>query len=370
MTSAGSPRKVTFVSTLDAGGPVTHLVGLIPPLVERGVEVTVVAADEATAARYREAGARALVVAVRSKWDVGAARRLRAALRGADVVHAQDRRAGQFARPLGRLAGARVVHTYHGLPEDVAVRAWGADRPALPWRRRAWLSGVYFPLESVLARLGPVVVPSEAMARALAGLGLPGGRLVVVPSAVEVLRSEAPPAHEPLRVATAANLEPWKGVDVVVRACAAVARSGRPVHLDVYGTGSEADALDRLARREGADATFHGEVGALPARLLDADLFALGSRAENLPMVILEAMGAALPVIATDVGGVAEAVVDGETGLLVPADDVGGMAEALDRLAADDGLRRRMGAAGARRAAGVFSPAAVADRLLALYARA
>ena len=92
----------------------------------------------------------------------------------------------------------------------------------------------------------------------------------------------------------------------------------------------------------------------IPELLAHSDVFVLSSRSEGFPVSVLEAMAAGLPVVATDVGGVAEAVEDGETGLLVPATDAEALARALERLLADGELRRRLGAAGRARALSLF----------------
>jgi glycosyltransferase involved in cell wall biosynthesis len=83
--------------------------------------------------------------------------------------------------------------------------------------------------------------------------------------------------------------------------------------------------------------------------LAEAQAFVLISDWEAFPLSILEAMRAGLPVVASDVGGVQEAVLDGRTGLLVPRGDMGGLRERLRRLLCDPGLRSRLGAAGRRR---------------------
>ncbi len=358
--------RVVYVSTLDGGGPVSHLLDLAPAVANLGLDVSVICQSDVVADRFRDLGIVAAVGPVRSKWDVRAVADLRRLVAGADVVHSQDRRAGLFARIVSRAAGSRVVHTYHGLPEDIAVRVGRGhhehSQPAMP--RRLWLFGIYLPIEALLARLGEVVVPSAAMARYLATVGIPTGRLHVIPSGIDVRRTSPPPARSPLVIATAANLEHWKGIDVLLDA---VARLDRPAHLDVYGDGADRAALEAQARRAASSVTFHGRVSDVRERLLDADVFVLPSRAENLPIAILEAMAAALPVVATRVGGVPELVVDGQTGLVVEPDDAVALANALRQFVDNEDQRVTFGEAGALRASTSFRAEASARLTVELY---
>ena len=105
----------------------------------------------------------------------------------------------------------------------------------------------------------------------------------------------------------------------------------------------------------------HADVFALPA-------LNVGDRFEGFGLVFLEASASGLPVVGTHGSGAAEAVLEGETGLLVPQDDVPALAAALTRLLTDDALRRTMGAAG-RRYARTQDWSAVAERVRALYER-
>jgi glycosyltransferase involved in cell wall biosynthesis len=98
-----------------------------------------------------------------------------------------------------------------------------------------------------------------------------------------------------------------------------------------------------------------------------SDIMVLPSLAEGLPMAILEAMACARPVVATPVGGVPEAVVDGQTGLLVPSEDAPALAQAVLRLLRDPALARRMGDAGRRRAESLFSLDRVVSCVESLY---
>jgi glycosyltransferase involved in cell wall biosynthesis len=104
----------------------------------------------------------------------------------------------------------------------------------------------------------------------------------------------------------------------------------------------------------------------IPALLAAADIFALPSRFEGLPMSVIEAMLTSLPVVATDVRGPAEQVVHGVTGLSVPLGDAAALGSALGRLARDPGLRARMGQAGRQRALDCYDEAKVLSRTLDL----
>jgi glycosyltransferase involved in cell wall biosynthesis len=104
-------------------------------------------------------------------------------------------------------------------------------------------------------------------------------------------------------------------------------------------------------------------------RLLDAaDVFVLPSLHEGMPLVAMEAMEAALPVVATRVIGSAEVIVHGETGLLAPAGDAPALGEALATLLADPALRARLGRAGRRRYLDHFTRPRMAARTRAVYA--
>jgi glycosyltransferase involved in cell wall biosynthesis len=126
------------------------------------------------------------------------------------------------------------------------------------------------------------------------------------------------------------------------------------------GTLEETKASVR-ERGIGAAVRFLGSRSDVPDLLRACDLFVHPSREEGFSNAILEAMAAGLPVAAFDVGGNAEAVVHGETGLLAPARDAGALARALAELLGDEGRRKRMGEAGRRRAAECFS----LDRMVA-----
>ena len=357
------------MSSLPAGGPLSHVRDLAPAVAARGIDVTVICADERVAAAFREAGLKAAVVPLQSKFDLRNARRLPALLRGADVVHSHDRRAGLFARTAARMVGARAVHTLHGVPDEIFVlvgRKHPPPPPGVSAARIAWLRIGLMRIEALLAYLGSVVVPSHALATFLVQHGFPRSRLTVIPYGVTVRRIAPPRLHDPPRVAAAAILEQRKGIDVLLDACASMET---PAQVEIFGDGSLREELEAKARRLDIPVRFHGFVDDLRDRLLDVDGLVLPTRADNLPMAILEAMAVALPVVATRVGGVPELVVDGVTGYLVEPDHEAELARALDRVIADPSRHRRLGEAGAARVASHFEAGDVADRIVRLYER-
>ncbi|HEU5213586.1 MAG TPA: glycosyltransferase family 4 protein [Gaiellaceae bacterium] len=358
--------KVVYVTSIPEGGPVTHLRSLVPAVAAAGVEPHVVCATERVAASFRDAGVPATVVPLRHKADVAGARRVWPLLAGADVVHTHDRRSGLLVRPAARARGAAVFHTYHGLPHQVVGLVDG--RPAeVTGAHAAWLVHGYLAIDSALALLGQVIVPSRALARFLVANRFPAGRLHVVPNGIDLRRTEPAPAHEPLVVGTAAILEHGKGVDVLLEA---VARIDAPVRVEIFGDGSLRGALEQQAGALGVDARFHGRVDDVRSRLEGLDVFVLPSRGENLPMALLEAMAAAVPPVATRVGGVPELVVDGESGLLVPVDDADSLADAIAGLARDPERRERLARQAAQRVANEFEAEAVGRRMVSVYAEA
>lgn len=126
-----------------------------------------------------------------------------------------------------------------------------------------------------------------------------------------------------------------------------------PILAGVARDASLGDRVSLLGRREDVSAL-------LPA----ADLFVLPSHREGMPRSIIEAMASGLPVVATDIRGCREEVVDGETGRLVPVKDVSALAAALQALVRDPVLRRKMGRAGRARARALFDESKVLDRQL------
>jgi len=177
-------------------------------------------------------------------------------------------------------------------------------------------------------------------------------------------------AHR-LRVLThVSNFRPLKRVEDVVRIFAAV-RAEIPSRLDLVGEGPERARIEDLVASLGLrdHVRFLGESGDLVALLQQSDLFLLPSQTESFGLAALEAMACGVPVVATDVGGVAEVVVDGETGFLAAAGDVASMTTHARRLLTDEVLRQRMSHAARHLAVTRFRLSPAVDRYEATYRR-
>jgi len=163
-----------------------------------------------------------------------------------------------------------------------------------------------------------------------------------------------------------ARFADFKDHGVLLRAFAKVPGQAR---LKLVGDGKTLPAAKTLAEELGIRdrVEFKGVRSDVPEILAQTDVFVLASKTETLPISILEAMRAGLPVIASDVGGISEEVVDGETGLLVPAGSVEELSGALKRLLADRQLRVAMGNAGRRRFERLFLAETMLERTQALY---
>lgn len=195
-------------------------------------------------------------------------------------------------------------------------------------------------------RVDSHVAVGEASARRMEDFyALGRGTVISIPNCVpDIAGNPQPPPVRPdgqLVVGSIGRLDAMKAHDVLLKAIAQV----EGVRVMILGEGAQRTSLEKLAVELGVSdrITLLGWVDHPRAHLSEFDVMALPSRSEGFPLTVVEAMLAARPVVATRVGSVAEAVIDGETGLLVDKDDVAGLAAALRRLRDHPALRDRLG---------------------------
>ena len=233
----------------------------------------------------------------------------------------------------------------------------------------------------VLQRLlSPLVDRYIAVSRDLARrlsrtLGFPESKLTVVPNGVSlesfqgsrdpVLRRELDLGTDRPVVLTVARLDAAKGIAHLLEAASRVPEA----LFVVAGDGPLRGDLERQAREAGLGdrVRFLGQRWDVPALLHAADLFVLPSLSEGLPLTVLEAMAAGAPVVATAAGGTAEAVVHGETGLLVPPADPAALAGAVRTLLADRERALEMAAAARARVRERFSAETMVKGITGIY---
>lgn len=340
------------------GGAQVHVRDLALALRERGCQVIVLAGgagpleEDLRARGLPTVRLRHLGRPLTPVGDARAFLELRSALRRLtpDLVALHSSKAGW----LGRLAAASL-----GLPAVYTAHGWSfaPGTPAAAFNRLA---------EALASRLPAAVIAVSRADRDLARRLL-GCRVECIPNGIPDDPGRADPSRQPPLLLMAARFAPQKDHDLLLRALARLRH--RPWSLVLAGEGPGRDQVQRRVRELGLEDRVR-----LPGFLPDpgfcqAQVAVLASRWEGLPLSVLEAMRAGLPVVASDVGGVGEAVRSGETGILVPPGDEGALARALETLLDDPDLRLRLGRAGRLRYQQHFRHETMVERTLEVYRR-
>lgn len=357
-------RLLIVITLAEAGGAQTSVAQLLPGLVDE-LDVAVAAqgpgplVDAARAAGVPFFHLKHMRRDLRPAQDAFAlfeltrlCRRLRP-----DIVHVHSSKAGALGRTAAVLGRVPVrVFTVHG---------WAfAAYTGVAGRSYLWV-------ERALRRVTTSVVCVSHSAR---DLGVAAGacrpeQAIVIHNAVDV-SSFPVRCHDgnAPRIVSVGRLAFPKDFSTLVAALASIETDWRAA---LIGEGPLRDEIAGELNRRGLGQRVDllGTRDDVHDLLASADVFVLSSHSEGFPVSVLEAMAVGLPVVASDVGGVSEAVVHGETGLLVPADDPPALAEAIERLLRDAPLRFRLGAAGLERVRRHFDVVPFRRAHLELYRR-
>lgn len=266
------------------------------------------------------------------------------------------------AQQMGRYIrehGIQLVHTF-----DVPTTVFGA--PVARWYRtpafvssqlsfRDLYSGFFQRLLRVSDRLSDrIVINCEAVGRDLERRGVPRDRLYLCYNGVDTSRfypgrGGRPLAGAGLVIGVAAGLRPEKGIDLLIRAFAAIAPDSRNMKLLILGDGPLRDELAHLSDSLGVRGQVIFQAGAPDVEnwLCGVDIFVLPSHSESFSNALLEAMACGCCVIGSRIGGTPELIAEGQSGLLFAPGDVDDLARKLRLAIQDRSLRERLGAAAA-----------------------
>jgi glycosyltransferase involved in cell wall biosynthesis len=351
---AQRPRVLVVITLAEVGGAQSYVASLLPALAERFDVALAAHGPGPLATAARDAGVRFIPLRhlrrPLSPWrDLLALGELVRLFRRErpDIVHLNSSKAlavGRVAAVIARVP-VRIV-TVHGW-------AFSARSP------------LYRIAERILTPLttATICVSQNELAVGLAARTCRADSSVVILNAVDV--AGAPTAHLNGRLPQVVSVGRFRAPKDFPTLVEALGRLDRETFQAVF----VGDGPDRELIPADAPADLVGERDDVPELLAASDLFVLSSRSEGLPISVLEAMAAGLPVVASAVGGIPELVVDGETGRLVPPGDPEALGDVLRELLADPDLRQQMGAAGRARAEELFDLPRFRQAHVELYER-
>ena len=370
-----APRRVALVVRAARGGMMRHVLDLAEYLPAAGWQPVAVIAppDPLIERELRELGVPFLAVPMADRVDAVADARSVRAIRARieslapDLVHVHSNKAAALTtRALrGLPSPPPAVFTAHNVPsfETAPFLARAVGRAAL---------------RSVGRRVSRTIAVSGYLRDRLVAAGLDATRIDVVRNGVDVgaiarrvacasgpgRAPDAPPAT----IGTMGRLIRDKGVGTLLRAIKALSDEGRDVQCVVIGDGPDEARLRALADELGIGerVDFVGYAEDPYPLVAGFDICALPTRLEAFGLSALECMAAGVPVVASNVGGLAEIITHGVDGFLVPPGDPGVLAAALARLLADPALRTRLAVEAARTAAR-FSVEAMVAGTVAVY---
>lgn len=277
------------------------------------------------------------------------------------VAHSHEFAMGICGTVAARRTGAGHVITMHG------GRSYASS-----WRRR-------LALRLAATHSGAMVAVCQEAADALRrDLWLSRRRVLTIPNGVPApdlrhpapLRADLGLAEQDVLIVAVGNLYPVKGHRYLIEALGLLRERHPRAHVAIVGRGDLHDTLEAQARTLGVGTRVHllgfrPDVGSV---LAAADLFAMPSLSEGLPLALLEAMRAGLPIVASGVGGIPGALADGDAGVIVPPGNAPALADGLARLVAQPGFAATLAARAEAHAAAEYDFQHTADCYASLYA--
>jgi len=375
-------RIARIIARLNVGGPARHAISLSAGLDPARFVTTLITGvgepDEGDlSAEARARGVHPVVIPElgprihpgRDLVALGKLVRLLRRLRP-HLVHTHTAKAGTLGRVAARLVGVPIiVHTFHGHVLEGYFS---------PTRTRLFLQ-----IERALARITDRIITVSPQVRQdllARGVGRPE-QVEVIPIGLDLARFRHGPAsperlREKLAIPPGApllgivgRLVPIKDHPTLFQALALLQTHDPPPHLIVAGDGERREALQRLAQDLGLASRIHflGWRNDLEAILSELDVVICCSKNEGTPVALIEAMAAGVPVLSTEVGGVGDLIVHGETGWLVPPGHPSALARAIRELLADPGFQAKVVPAARAASLGRHDLNSLLRRMEALY---
>lgn len=348
------------------GGVERHVLGAIRGLSDKGIRsVLILFHDGELAAQARLQGVDPIILPSSNRRLIPTSRQLARILKAQEVllVHVHGYKAMVFCALARRQYPFAIVKTEHGLPEAMAGRPMGVLRDRLyhfldriaTWRARASVCYVTEELRMHYRNAHP----------GFQGIVIPNG--ITAPDRHKLQRP-AELREDRFNLIIVGRLDSVKGHHIAIDAIAALNLSPE-IHLHIVGTGPRDTALRDQVKSRGIENRVHfvGFRRNIYDYIAFSEVLLIPSMHEGLPYTLLEAMGLGIPIVASNIGGLAEVLQDGGTALLVPPGDVESLAHAIIRLHADPGLCRQLGENAKRLQQTKYSLTVMVERYLEVY---
>jgi glycosyltransferase involved in cell wall biosynthesis len=371
MTNSTSGKRIKvlhLVTSLEVGGAQHNMLQGLPRLDPEKYEHVICSIMDRMqmAEQFRKVGIEVYSLGLKRKTDLAVALRLRSFLRQLrpDVMHTYLLHGNVLGRIVGRLTGVPSI-----ISSELTIgqaRIWGriATKLTNPLTDAVEVNSVTGG-EAAIKDLG---VPRAKLEVVLPGLDLGEFESTVDRDSVRADLGVSSDKHLVLYIG---RLRPVKGVKYGIEAFSKALSQNPGLHMALAGEGAQREELQALVGTLGIsdNVSFLGVRNDLPKLLAAADSVLMPSLTEGFPRVAVEAMAASKPVIATEVGGVPEAITHGESGILVQPRDIDSMSVALLSLVDDDELRGRLSTAARKHIQNNFSVEKYVARLDQIYSK-